>query len=103
MKLSTHGFEVINFLLLVGAPKINVGKKGFVMVDFLPFAHQEIFPQSTCVLPQVDRIEIGNNGIPDAIVPKINFKFFTLKYLVLGVKIQKLFLDFQKLIKIEHF
>ena len=37
------------------------------------------------------------------IVSKLNFKFFTLKYIVLGVEIQKHFLDSQKLITIEHF
>ena len=49
---------------------------------FVPFHNQKIFPQASRVIALVDRIELGNNGIPDAIIHKFS--------LIYGVQLHKL-------------
>jgi hypothetical protein len=50
-------FQAVNFLLLMIAPEIAVGKQPLIVVPFHPLGDDKILPQTAHITPQVRSIE----------------------------------------------
>ncbi len=58
IKSSIAVFDIIDFLLLPGAPEIGICVELMILQELLAFTENKIFPQSANVISQVNRMEI---------------------------------------------
>ena len=65
--------EEVDFLLLLSAPKVALGKTTIVGVLFQSLADNEILPQCAGIVAVFDWGEVTDNRVANAKVPKINF------------------------------
>ena len=53
-------------------PKVKTGIIAGVGITFFAFADEQVLPKRTHIVPQIQRREVGEHGIADAVVYKIN-------------------------------
>lgn len=69
-------FQIINFLLLLGAPKVTFTIEKTIGVVLQALAHEIVFPKRTRILPKLQRLEVAKYRIAHTVVVEINLAAF---------------------------
>ena len=76
MQNTVDVFQIIDFLLLLGSPKVTFTIEKAIGIVLQALTHKKVFPQRPRVLSKLKRLEIAKNRIAHPIVEEIDFPAF---------------------------
>ena len=76
MQKAVDFFQIVDFLLLLGAPKVTFPIKKTVGVVLQALTHEIVFPKRTRILSKLKRLEVAKYRIAHTVVVEINLAAF---------------------------